>query len=172
LAVVQGYEDDEEPLVLLDQVVEEDQFEEMALSASVVYQETLANEGDGAALPVAANGHALASGAGGERHWDDSYEPPSSQEPDEEQYFDDGYYGPGASLARMEADCEERAAVQYPLEPWPANFQGTEDQPVEFQLATMEARIFRKMQSRSYLVPQGGNQINWDALKRIRLKGM
>ncbi|MDR2366570.1 MAG: hypothetical protein LBF58_00430 [Deltaproteobacteria bacterium] len=87
----------------------------------------------------------------------------------DEAPYDETPYDEVAEAAG-EAPVEEM--IQYPLEPWPEGFKGSDDQPVEHLLATMEERLFRKRQSRTYLVPSGANEANWQAMRKIRLKGM
>jgi hypothetical protein len=166
-----GYEDDEEPLVLLDQVVDDGEYEdsEPVVMAQNERETVLAEVG---AEEMAITGEIVVEGqeiqGGNGSYEDDSYDGESYDEGAfEDQYDDESNYEEGDFEG-----AEDQQPVQYPLEPWPANFLGTEDQPVEYQLATMEVRLFKKMQNRSYLIPQGANQANWEASKKTRLKGM
>jgi hypothetical protein len=165
-----SYEDDEEPLVLLDQVVEDEEFEEneLALSGEIGEETFMAEGPEEMAGEIVAenresgNGPYADDSGHGETYVEDPYQ---DQVYDEDYYEESGYDG-------GEDEYEDIEPVQYALEPWPENFLGSDDQPVEFQLTTMENRLFKKMQNRSYLVPQGGSQGNWEAAKRTRLKGM
>jgi hypothetical protein len=88
----------------------------------------------------------------------------------EADYFEGEEYDEYDEDEYDEEDMEE--PVQFELEPWPEGFLGSDDQQVEHLLATMENRLFKKQLSRSYLVPKGASEVNWEALKRIRLRGL
>jgi hypothetical protein len=66
---------------------------------------------------------------------------------------------------------EEAPPIPVMPEPWPDGFKGSDGQPVEYLLSTMEARIYKKQKSRTFLVPTD-NSLNWEALQKRRLKGM
>jgi hypothetical protein len=152
--------ENEEPLVLLDQVFEDDQ-----------PIEDLNEPGNEAILWLGnqiQENRPLASQEYSEPGDDEFKSEDSLPGPEDERELEEASIG-YASQIQEEA---EEEITQYPLEPWPIGFKGGDEQPVEYLLATMEDRIFKKHQSRRYLVPQGGNEINWEAHSKLRLRGL
>jgi hypothetical protein len=62
--------------------------------------------------------------------------------------------------------------IVFPIpEPWPGSFRGSDGQAVEFQLATMESRLFKRLQSRNLLMPANWG-VNWKGIRQNKLKGL
>ncbi|MDR1110549.1 MAG: hypothetical protein LBP92_07630 [Deltaproteobacteria bacterium] len=78
------------------------------------------------------------------------------------------YEGENEAMELVDGD----EAIVFPIpEPWPGSFRGSDGQAVEFQLATMESRLFKRLQSRSLLMPANWG-VNWKGIRQNKLKGL